>query len=715
MPTNSSSSSNCGPPGGSEGLFRGRPGALTIRRMGTMRRLPRHRRDAERGSPRGPINAPPADHAVEETPDEESRAARWQEFLLHLAIIVLAVLWIYSPVYHSFFPAGWLWDDDQLLTANPTVQHRISPDPSAAPDHLGTLVKLWFYPDGADYFPLSYTALWLQWPLFQMWPTGYHLTTVLLHLAGALLLWRLFHVMNVPGAWLGAAIFAVHPVCVESVAWVSELKNTLSLPLFLLAAIHYVKFDDRVALEGSDSSSANRHYLLAIAMFLLAMFAKTSVVMMPVAILLYVWWKRGTVTIADLVRSAPFFLISLILGMITIYYQHGRAIGQETILVGGLDSRLASSGMSVLFYLKLIFWPLTLLPIYTKWEVDPPKIWQFLPWPIIAALGWWFWQNRATWGRHALFGFGFFLLMVAPVLGFVTISYMRITWAADHFIYLPMIGIIGLVAAGVATWYERTAELERRLLVAGTAMLLAVLTFLSFRYAGAWVNEDALWTHTLKHNFDAWQAHNRLGAVKFARGDVEGAHFHFQNSTRLRPDLGETHNNLGTTLSARAQMLAQRGDPGAAKREMDAAIEQFAEACRATPHVLAIHVNLANALAAAGRFSEAADKYDELLRKEPNNPAFINNYGVALYRQGKKDESIVAFRRALEIAPNLKDAKESLAVALGEKPDPSAGQPGQPQPGQPQPEPAGPPQPQSALPPLEMKLPQSPTLGPAIK
>jgi Tfp pilus assembly protein PilF len=188
---------------------------------------------------------------------------------------------------------------------------------------------------------------------------------------------------------------------------------------------------------------------------------------------------------------------------------------------------------------------------------------------------------------------------------------------------------------------------------------------------------------------------------------VEGAHFHFQNSTRLRPDLGETHNNLGTTLSARAQMLAQRGDQAAAKKEMDEAIFQFAEACRVTPHVPAIHVNLANALAAAGRFSEAADKYQWLLEREPNNPALINNYGVALYKQGLKDESIVQFRRALEIAPNLKDAKESLAVALGEKPDPSAGQqpPGQPPAGQPAP----------GQPPLEMKLPQSPTLGPTIR
>jgi Tfp pilus assembly protein PilF len=497
---------------------------------------------------------------------------------------------------------------------------------------------------------------------------------------------------------------------VESVAWVSELKNTLSLPLFLLAAIQYVRFDDTSAAGQPESRSAMRHYLLSIGLFLLAMLAKTSPVMMPVVLLLYVWWKRGVVTVIDAVRTAPFFLISLILGLITIYFQHGRAIGQETIIVGGLDSRLASSGMSVLFYLKLILWPFGLLPIYPKWEVDPPRLWQLLPWPFIAGLGWWLWRNRGSWGRHAAFGFGFFLLMVLPVLGFITISYMRITWAADHFIYLPMIGVIGLVAAGVATWYERAAESMRPLLVAGTALVLAVLTFFSFRYAGAWVNEDALWAYTLERNFDAWQAHNRLGARKFARGDVEGAHFHFQNSTRLRPDLGETHNNLGTTLSARAQMFAQRGDQATARKEMDEAIVQFAEACRATPQVTAIHLNLANALATAGRFDEAAEKYEELLAKMPDNPAVINNYGVALYKIGKQKEAVVQFRRALELAPNLKDAQESLAVALGEKPDSSAVQPMQTAP-----VPAEAPRPPSALPPLEMKLPQSPTLGPLIQ
>ena len=660
--------------------------------MGTIKKSLRRQRDVEHSGDfiaSSPVGEAAADNRVD----------RWKSFLLRAAVIVLAGLWVYSPAYHG----DWLWDDDQLLTQNLTVQHRVSPDPSVPPNSLQSLAKLWFNPDGADYFPLSYTALWAQWPFFGLRSTGYHVTTILLHIAGSLLLWALLAKMRIPGAWLSGLVFAIHPVCVESVAWVSETKNTLSLPLFLISAICWVGQDDE-----TDTAKRQRLYGISIVFFLLAMFAKTSIVAFPVVTLLYAWWKRGTVTMRDLIVAAPLFVVSIVLGLVTMSYQWGRAIGQEKIIVGdllsvgGFLSRTAIAGMAILHYLASIVWPVNLLPIYPRWEVDPPKAWMFLAWPLIIGGAWWMWKNRDAvslphWGRHALFAFGFFLLMVAPVLGFVTISYMRITWVADHFIYLPMISIIALLCAGVIRLFGQAQEESKPTFLAGGALLLAALTLLSFRDAVNWMDEDHMWEHTLKHNFDAWQAHNRLGAKKFARGDVDGAHFHFQNSTRLRPDLGETHNNLGTTLSARANILGQRGDQAGANREMAAAIEQFTEASRVTPHVPAIKVNLANALAAAGRFGEAGDKYRELLEKEPGNPALINNYGVTLYKMGKKEEAIVQFKKALEIAPNLKDARESLAVALGEKPDPSASAP---------PPPGGQ---------LQLNAPQpSATLGPAV-
>ena len=595
---------------------------------------------------------PTAALPVSETVPPTTEAGRWRDFLLHAAIIVLAGLWIYSPAYHG----DWLWDDDQLLTANPVVQ-------SGSLQGLG---KLWFNPDGADFFPLSYTALWAQWPFFKNTPTGYHVTTIVLHVIGSLLLWALLHRMRVPGAWLSGLIFAIHPVAVESVAWVSETKNTLSMPLFLLSCLCWVVQD-----EEREGPRRTWFYVLSMAFFLLAMLAKTSMVGLPVLLLLHAWWKRGTVTLQDVIRAAPFFLISIVLGIITIQYQHGRAIGAEKILVGGVASRIATAGMAILFYLAEIVWPVNLLPIYPRWEVDPPKAWQFLAWPVIAAAAAWIWANRGTadrpgWGRNVLFGLGFFLLMVLPVLGFVTISYMRITWVADHFNYLPMIGVIALIGAAATRWYERSTASAQPLIIAGGAVALAACALLSFRYANAWASEDALWTHTLKTNHDAWQAHNRLGAKKFSRGDIEGGYYHFTQSTRLRPDLGETHNNLGSALSA--------------KGRLDEAIKEFAEACRLTPQVPAMRVNLANALFQAGRFAEASDAFQFLIEKEPNNAALLNNYAVTLYRQGNKDEAIRQFRKALEINPTMKDAREGLAVALGEQPAaPAPGQPLQPE------------------------------------
>jgi len=589
-----------------------------------------------------PTAAPPA------APTAADAAATGGVFdlLLRTAVIVLAVLWIYAPTYHG----EWLWDDDMLLTANETVQS----------GSLRGLAKLWFNPDGADFFPLSYTALWAQWPFFGPNSTGYHVTTILLHITGSLLIWRLLDRMRVPGAWLSSLIFAIHPVSVESVAWVSETKNTLSLPLFLLSCLCWIEQD-----EENGASRRGRMYLLSILFFALAMFAKTSMVAMPVLILLYAWWKRGAVTERDLLLSAPFFAISLVLGLITIRYQHGRAIGSETIIVGGMDSRIATAGMAILFYLKQIVWPVNLLPIYPRWEVDPPKLWQFLAWPVLLAGVAWLWVNRGTaqeprWGRHVLFGLGFFLLMVLPVLGFVTIAYMRITWVADHFIYLPMVGVIPLIGATFVQQFQRSDARSRRVFLAGGGIVLSTFALLSFLYANAWASEESLWSYTLRINENAWQAHNRLGAKVFARGDIPTAFHHFTRSTQLRPDLGETHNNLGTALNALGRY--------------DEAIEQFQIANRCTPNVPAMQLNLANALFGKQRYAEAAEAFRTILKTtSPGNPAMYNNLAVALYRAGNREESIRSFRKALEIQPNLKDAQEGLAIALGEKPDPLAG------------------------------------------
>ena len=548
----------------------------------------------------------------------------WMMPLLKVAIIFVACFWIYSPVYDG----EWLWDDDYLLTNNADVQ---------AADGLG---RLWFAPATADYLPLTMSGLWLQWRFFGLDSTGYHIVSILLHALASCLLWGLLRQMRLRAAWFAGLIFAVHPLGVESVAWISELKNTLSLPFFLAAAWCVVRFEQ---------GSGRRFYFAALGLFFAAMLSKSSVVMFPCVMLLHAWWLRGRIAWRDILRSAPFFLISLLLGLITLHFQLNRAIGDEPIPIGGLDSRLAIAGMALLFYLTKIFWPLTLLPIYPQWKANPPEAYQFLPWLLLIGAFVFFWMRRKTWGRHALMAFGFYIITILPVLGFVAMSYMRVGWVADHFLYIPTIGVIALAAAATGSAFARASDTGKQILFSGGILIAGGLALLSHNYAAVWENEDKLWSYTLRHNWDCWQAHNRLGAREFNRGKIDVALPHFREAVRLRPDLAETRNNLGSGVLA--------------TKDAKAAIAEFREARRLSPTIIAIQANLARALWLDGQYSEASEIYADLVRRFPGNPTFLCNLGVSLFQEKRIPESVKCFERALEINPDLKDARVNLETA----------------------------------------------------
>lgn len=557
----------------------------------------------------------------------ERSFSKWEAGFLKVAVIVLACLWIYSPV----FDGDWLWDDDYLITKNPVVQSPVG------------LWQIWFAPTTADYFPLTMSALWVLWKCFGLDSTGYHIVSVLLHALGACLVWAMLRGAGVRGAWLAGLVFAVHPLAVESVAWVAELKNTFSLPFFLAAACFFIRFED---------TGRRGFYWASLGFFLAAMLSKSSVVMFPVALLLYIWWRRDRIVWRDVREAAPFFLVSLLLGLVTLQFQHSRAIGDEPIPIGGLDSRFAIAGMGIFFYLSKILWPALLLPIYPQWKANPPEALQFLPWPVLAGLLAVFWLKRKTWGRHALMGAGFYLIMLLPVLGFVAMSYMRVGWVADHFVYIPMIGIVALVVAAGVRARDSASTRWGPLFGIFAAAAVAVLAFWSHRYSGIWENEDKLWGFTLEHNWNCWQAHNRIGALEFNRGNVDVALDHFREATRLRPDLAETQNNLGSAVLA--------------KKDTKAAIRYFREALRLSPTIIAIQSNLARALVLDGQPVAAAEIYANLARQYPENAVFLCNLGVTLHQAGRTDEAIASFRRALEINPNLPDARENLRTALEE-------------------------------------------------
>ena len=350
-------------------------------------------------------------------PSEVGNGWTW----LRAAVIVLAGTWVYWPALRG----GWLWDDGLEIARNELL-HR-----------PGGWWRAWVAPAGLDYYPLKDSLQWVQWHLWGDHTLGYHLTNVGLHLLGALLVWRLLACLGARLGWIGGLLFAVHPLAVESVAWISELKNTLSLPLLLAAMICFVEFDD--GCEGGSAGGAAQRvgdppspgfgglrnalhlYLWSIVFFLAAMLAKSSVVMFPVVLLLHAWWRRGRITRRDLRASAPFFAISLALGVVTVWFQQHRAIGLPAAAPTFL-LRLAGAGRAIGFYLAKGAFPTGLIPIYPRWNPDLVSPWQALSWVVIAGALLGFWVKRATWGRHALLGSGWFLVNLLPVLGIIPMA-----------------------------------------------------------------------------------------------------------------------------------------------------------------------------------------------------------------------------------------------------------------------------------------------------
>ena len=516
----------------------------------------------------------------------------WKLLLPRALLIIAAGFWIYWPALHG----GWLMDDVNYITGNSLLR-----------DTDG-LWKIWFEPGSfIEYYPLKATVEWIEWHLYGSETFGYHLTNVVLHIVNALLVWRLLAKLGLRLAWLGGLIFALHPVMVESVAWISELKNTLSLLPFLLAMGAWIDFDER---------RSRRDYALALGLFLIAMLCKISMAPFPVVILLHAWWKRGRIGWSDLKASAPFFVIALTLGVISLYtaswFQQHYMVLQE-VPMGGFFSRLACAGLVLTHYLLNCLWPVDLMPIYPRWKVDPPSFPQFLAWPILAGLFSWSWIKRREWGRHVLFGFGFFVLNLMPFLGFKTISYMGFTWVMDHFLYLPILGLIGLVVAGLEGIERRLSPVLRFFGIALVLIVLTLLAVASRSYAKIFLSEETYSTYAVEQNPGAWTAHNDLGVTLSDAGRLSAAIGHFKEALRLKPDYVDARYNLG------------------------------------------------NALLSAGRYPEAIAQYEQLLQVQPNYPKAHNNMGVTFAQMGRIPEAIEQFRAELQLYPNDAQTQDNLA------------------------------------------------------
>ena len=359
--------------------------------------------------------------------------------LAGVAIIAVAAFLAYFPSLNGEF----ILDDDRLLTDNNLIK---------APDGLH---RFWFTTEAIDYWPVTNTTFWIEWRVWGMNPTGYHVISLTLHIVEALLIWFILKKLSIPGAFLAALIFTVHPVNVESVAWISQLKNMLSMLFFLLSTLFYLQAEtylsplqNRIFMRG-----VNYWYWLSLAMFMLAILSKGSVVILPVMLLWIIWWRRDCVTKWELMRIAPFFVAAVGFTFVNVWFQrHG---SEEVLRNANFIERLLGAGSVVLFYLYKALLPIDLAFIYPQWHIQNGSPLWWLPLCSVLAITAVLWWYRNRWSRPLLFAWGFFCVALVPVMGFTDVGFMKYSLVADHYQHIAIIGLITLVSAGLSVWRQR--------------------------------------------------------------------------------------------------------------------------------------------------------------------------------------------------------------------------------------------------------------------
>ncbi|MBB5033879.1 tetratricopeptide repeat protein [Prosthecobacter vanneervenii] len=565
---------------------------------------------------------------------------RLPEWAFMLALLLLAF-----AAYYPSLNGGFVWDDDSW-TANIEPMLR---------DGAG-LWKMWRDPTALQqYYPLSGTTFWLDFQCWGWWTLPYHVENLLLHLAAALLFWRVLVQFQVPGAWLAAAVFAVHPVMVESVAWITERKNVLSLVFFLAALLSYGRF---VSFWHSEDRAAGgwRAYTAAMVFFILALLAKVTAFAFPAVLLVLCWWRRGSIRWrADVLPLLPFFAVAIAFGLGIAWLE------THTVGASGPDwdwswpQRFLLAGRALWFYACKVFLPLGLSFIYPQWTPDAGSVFHWLM--LVSAVGVFvvLWLARARLGRGPLAAACLFAGTLFPVLGFMNVYGMRFSVVADHWVYVSTLPLLALMAAGLVAVMQRLQHQGLRQGLYG--LLLLLLALQSWRQAGQYRSMETLWRSTLEKNPGCWMAWNNLGNLILQQGKIDESISFFSKALELRPHYAEAHNNLG-------EALLRKGLFADYQKELDRVIAEFQSAVDLEPWNAAGYYNLGSALLQAGKFDESISRFEKALSLKEAYDDAHNNLGVALVQKNRVDDAISHYRRALQLRPSNVEAMVNLGAAL---------------------------------------------------
>ncbi|MDP3920525.1 MAG: tetratricopeptide repeat protein [Candidatus Omnitrophota bacterium] len=476
-------------------------------------------------------------------------------------------------VYWPSLGAGFVWDDDAHILNNQAVTNPAG------------LSQIWTSAD-AVYYPLTSTVFWVQYRLWGSTPFPYHLFNILLHLANVFLLWGLLARLKIGVAWLAALLFALHPVHVESVAWITELKNLLCGFFILLSAHAYLRRD-------------RNGYIASLLCFTLSLLAKPAAVMFPALLLLYEWRKQSPVDQKLFGRIAPFAAVALPAGLWTVWEQvfHSGARGEPWALAFG--ERIILAGKVIPFYLGKLIWPHPVSFIYDRWEINPADPAAYLGILFTVTLLGAVWMAFKRGIPAPFWAVVFFIITIFPFLGFMNIYFFRYTFVADHFLYLASIGPLVLLASRLA----KPKALPY--------LIVPVLCLLTFSGTKRFHNSESLWRSTIASTQRPWLAHNNLGNILTQRLDHAQAARHYMKAIHYKPDFAEAHANLATTLT-RAGRFAE-------------AAEQQLTALRFEPDYAEAHNGLGIALSELGKTEEAVYHFREAVRIKPDNPIFRRN------------------------------------------------------------------------------------------
>ncbi|HEY1717154.1 MAG TPA: tetratricopeptide repeat protein, partial [Verrucomicrobiae bacterium] len=556
--------------------------------------------------------------------------------LLGSSLIVVAFA-AYWPALHG----GFIWDDASWTTGILNLLRNVS-----------GLGQMWSDPTALQqYYPLSGTTFWLDYHFWKLWTLPYHIENVVLHLIAVLLFWKLLQKLEMPGAWLAAGIFALHPVMVESVAWITERKNVLSMVFFLGALLAYGRFNSFWKNE-NDSRRKWGAYALAFFLLLAALLSKTTTFSFPAVVLLVGWWKNGRIQWRrDVLPSLPFFAIAIGFSGVTAWLEknHVGATGSDFAMT--FPQRCLIAGRAFWFYLGKLFWPENLCFIYPRWNPNAGSFWQWLvPIAALAALAA-LWLARKKIGRGPATAVFFFAGTLFPVLGFMNAYGARYSFVWDHWVYLSSLGIFAF-AAGLTAHLARHFK-KPAMLFAFAAVVLPLLAILTWKQSAMYSNLETLWRTTIAKDPNAFLAYNNLGYMLMEKGQLEEAITDFDKSLEINPNFNEPHNNLGDALIRIGQT--------------NEAVIHFKKAVELDPTSAASYYNLGVAWLEMQLNGDAIIQFQKALEFDPRFDKAYNNLGVALMRTGHPGEAMTNFQKAIEVNPEFADPHNNLANLLVEQ------------------------------------------------